>query len=40
MSTIMATWLSTNEKVEDGDLSQKGLNEENENNQGYLAEYQ
>ncbi len=40
MNTIMATWLSTNERVEDGVLRQKGLEEENEYNHGYLAEYQ
>jgi hypothetical protein len=28
MSTIMATWLTTNERVEDGVLRQKGLEEE------------
>jgi hypothetical protein len=40
MSTIMATWLSTNERVEDGILRQKGLKEEHEYNHGYLAECQ
>ncbi len=40
MSTIMATWLSTNERVEDGVRRQKGLEEEDEYNHGYLAEYQ
>ncbi len=40
MSTIMATCLSTNERVEDGALRQKDLEEEDDYNHGYLAEYQ
>ncbi len=36
----MATWLSTNERVEDEALRQKGLDGEEEYNHGYLAEYQ
>ncbi len=40
MTTIMATWLSTNERVEYGVLIQKGLEEECEYNRGYLADYQ
>ncbi len=40
MSSIMATWLRTNERVEGGVLREKGLEEENEYNHGYLAEYQ
>ncbi len=40
MSTIMATWMTTNERIEVGVLRQKGLEEEDEYNHGYLAEYQ
>ncbi len=40
MNTIMATWLTTSERIEDGVLRQKGLEEENDYNHGYLAEYQ
>ncbi len=40
MSSIMATWLSTNERVEDGVLKEKCLEEEHEFNHGYLAENQ
>ncbi len=36
----MSTWLTTNERAEDEVLRQKGLEEEEEYNHGYLAEYQ
>ncbi len=36
----MTTCLSTIERVEDGVLRQKGLEEEDEYNHGYLAECQ
>ncbi len=36
----MATWLTTNERVEDGDLRQKDLEKEDEYNPGYLTNYQ
>ncbi len=39
MSTIMATWLSTNERVEDGVLRQKGLEEVHDYNHGNMADY-
>ncbi len=35
MCTIIATWLSTNETIEDGVLRQKGLDEECDYNHGY-----
>ncbi len=38
MSTIMATWLTTNKRIEDGVLMQRGLEEEHEYNHGYLDE--
>jgi hypothetical protein len=40
MSTVMATWLTTSERIEDGVLRREGLEEEHEYNNGYLAEYQ
>ncbi len=40
MGTSMATWLTTNEKVKDGVLRQKGMEEEDKYNLGYLAVYQ
>ncbi len=38
MSTIVATWLTTSERIEDGVLRQIGLEEEEEYNHGYLAD--
>ncbi len=40
VQTVITIWLSTNERVEDGVLRQRGQEEEDEYNQSYLAEYQ